>query len=140
MSKVHIEEFLYRGRPEDSEQAPAWHVILGETGKDTFGNAYCNTHIFNMAQAEAAGYPLPKLISTINSDLLKAHEELHQKHEQLRSQVEDGVNLQIDELKIVKEENERLKLELNSIRALPVRVAPKTLWQSVKDFFANQAV
>lgn len=78
MSALHFEEFLYRGRPEGDPREPAWHVVLLENlGTSTVSKqAHYERHTLNMAQAEAAGYPLPKLIADINAEALKEIERL----------------------------------------------------------------
>lgn len=56
----YIYEFLYRGRPTRSLDPPAWHLILGD---DATGKERC----LNMAQAVAAGWALPSLLTAMNT-------------------------------------------------------------------------
>lgn len=72
---VFIHEFLYRGRPEGSDEPPAWHLTLASTGVDDFGAPAWSEKTLNIAEAEAAGWALPEIIDAINS---KALVELHE--------------------------------------------------------------
>lgn len=73
---IYVDEFLFRGRPANSADAPAWHVQLGVQQDDGFGGLTTSFKLFNMADAEAAGWPLPAIISAINADTLKISEQL----------------------------------------------------------------
>lgn len=84
---AYFYEFLYRGRPADSADAPAWHVTLGAAGKDTFGRAYHDEATLNMSQAEAAGWALPAILGAINTDALKEVERLRLENEALHAQI-----------------------------------------------------
>lgn len=78
MGAVYVEEFLYRGRPPNDLRPPAWHIVLfenvGESEVDK--QPHYRSHTLNVTQAEAAGYPLPKLIDAINSEALKEIERM----------------------------------------------------------------
>jgi hypothetical protein len=86
---VHLEEFLYRGRAEDSTEPLAWHVVLLSITKDEFGENLLRAKTLNITQAEEAGWPLPEVIATINTEAMKEVEalrtELAALKEQLRS-------------------------------------------------------
>lgn len=65
---VYLDEFLYRGRPEGSDQPPAYHVILGSVTRDGFGKTVVTTSdALTPEQAEAAGFPLPAALAAINA-------------------------------------------------------------------------
>jgi hypothetical protein len=36
--RAFVYEFLYRGQPAGSTQAPSYHAVLGVTSTDEFGN------------------------------------------------------------------------------------------------------
>lgn len=68
MSKVFVEEFLYRGRAEGPS---AWHVVLGVVVDDGFGETTLNLKgPLTPGQAEAMGYPLSKVVEGINAGVL----------------------------------------------------------------------
>ena len=72
---TRIDEFLYRGKP--AGQAPAWHVVLANEVSDGMGGTITALKgPLNMTQAEDAGFPLPVIIASINSELLKNNELL----------------------------------------------------------------
>jgi hypothetical protein len=73
---VHLEEFLYRGRPEGGDEPPAWHVVLLSVADDGLGGKSLAHKTLSMAQAEEAGWPLPTIIDAINTDALKEIERL----------------------------------------------------------------
>lgn len=89
MGQVHFEEFLYRGRPKDDARGPAWHVVLMEnTGpSEIHGRPQWQHHTLNMAQAQAAGWPLPAILSAINVDMLKELETLRTKISTLETEI-----------------------------------------------------
>lgn len=80
---AYFYEFLYRGRPEGSVEAPAWHVVLGASGNDTFGRPYHDEATLSVAQAEAAGWALPTVLAAINTDALKEVERLRLENAEL---------------------------------------------------------
>ncbi len=90
MGKVHFEEFLYRGRSEGDTREPAWHVVLLENvgTSDLHKQTVWHHHTLNIAQAEAAGWPLPEIIKTINIDALKECELLRREVIELRQKIE----------------------------------------------------
>ena len=67
---IHIDEFLYRGRPEGSAVPPAWHVKLVSLGTDDFGEPTRTEKTLSMAQAVEAGFDLPGILAAINAELL----------------------------------------------------------------------
>lgn len=85
-----IEEFLYRGREEGSKQPPAWHVVLASRLADGLGGTHVVTKMFNIADAEKAGYSLPKLIASINADTLKSHDATVGERDDLQKQFDNA--------------------------------------------------
>ncbi len=73
---VHLEEFLYRGRPEGVDEPPAWHVVLLSITDDGLGGKSLAHRTLSMAQAAEAGWPLPKVINAINVDALREIERM----------------------------------------------------------------
>jgi len=71
---VFLYEFLYRGRSSDGQSA--WHVILRDEGIDGFGRPTSAEMVLNMAQAEEANWPLPRLIEAINTGAMAEVEKL----------------------------------------------------------------
>jgi hypothetical protein len=67
---LYIYEFLYRGRPEGSDQPPAWHLQLGSDVKDELGREPRPGPAMGMAQADKNGWKLPEIIAAINADAL----------------------------------------------------------------------
>lgn len=74
----YIYEFLYRGGEE-----PAWHLIL----KDPVSNVET---MYNIAQAQAAGYSLPSILSSIDTSTLT---ELEKARALLQEYADAGVPL-----------------------------------------------
>lgn len=79
MSETFLYEFLYRGRAPGSSQPAAYHVILaqeialpGQPAQTAIG------HAMTPEQAEAAGYPLPDLLSAINAAAMAERDALRQ--------------------------------------------------------------
>lgn len=147
MTNLHIEEFLYRGRPTsgthpDVGREPAYHLIVAETGTDQFGQPFCrNSPPLTPEQAAKLGFTLPKIIAAINADLMNAHADLKARHAALEQKVEEGVNVQIDELNRVKAENDRLLTLLSRMAAESVAAdkaaaaKPESFWQRVAAMF-----
>ena len=73
---LYIYEFLYRGRPEASDQAAAWHLRLGSDVMDELGREARPGPAMSMAQAQQNGWDLPKIINTINVAALAEVDEL----------------------------------------------------------------
>lgn len=70
---AYVYEFLYRGRPDGSE---AYHVIVADEVKDPAGIVkHIETAPMTPAQAEAAGFPLDKILSEITAAALRDREQ-----------------------------------------------------------------
>ncbi|MGU3387300.1 hypothetical protein ACLBYG_22510 [Methylobacterium sp. D53M] len=70
---IHIEEFLWRGRPAGSDQPAAWHIRLMATGGVDDFNAPIPAVVsdpMTPEQAAAAGFPLPVILAAINTEAL----------------------------------------------------------------------
>lgn len=77
----YVYEFLYRGTdPDDPSAAPAWHVVM--RGLD--GLTWPGERIFNMSQAEGAGFALPDVIAGINAATLVEADRLRAQLNQLQ--------------------------------------------------------
>lgn len=74
--KVWLDEFLFRGRPPDSEEPMAWHINVLATSTDAFGEETVSMRQYDMTTAEKAGYPLPDIIAGINTEVMKDCEKL----------------------------------------------------------------
>ena len=84
---LYVYEFLYRGRdPEDA--GPAWHLALGQSGRDGFGHRLSNGPVMTMSQAADAGYDLPAVIADINAAALREIEKLNAQLGDLRQQLQ----------------------------------------------------
>ncbi|TNC14935.1 hypothetical protein FF100_04995 [Methylobacterium terricola] len=72
MDQPFLYEFLYRGRPAGSAEAPAWHVILGQyvTLPGASNPQFTDSGALTPAQAEAAGYPLATVLAGIDAAAL----------------------------------------------------------------------
>jgi hypothetical protein len=69
-SNAYVYEFLYRGQPPGSTQAPDYHVILAVPGTDAFGNpTLAGSQAMTPDQATAEGFALPTIIAGINTAL-----------------------------------------------------------------------
>lgn len=65
-----VEEFLWRGRPSTSTQPSAYHLVIGSIGDETLNKPILSDPM-TPAQAEAAGFPLPEIISAINAIVMQ---------------------------------------------------------------------
>ncbi|AWB24197.1 hypothetical protein DA075_27705 [Methylobacterium currus] len=72
MSDPYLYEFLYRGRPAGSTEAPAWHVVLGQhvTPPGAVEAQFVSSGALTPAQAEAAGFPLSAVLAGIDAAAL----------------------------------------------------------------------
>ncbi|WP_279357848.1 hypothetical protein [Methylobacterium indicum] len=72
MSEPYLYEFLYRGRPAGSAEAPAWHVVLGRhvTPPGATEAQFVASGALSPAQAEAAGFPLSAVLAGIDAAAL----------------------------------------------------------------------
>ncbi len=72
MSEPYLYEFLYRGRPAGSAEAPAWHVVLGRhvTPPGATDAQFVASGALSPAQAEAAGFPLSAVLAGIDAAAL----------------------------------------------------------------------
>ncbi|MEN3234207.1 hypothetical protein PUR29_33145 [Methylobacterium ajmalii] len=72
MSEAYLYEFLYRGRPAGSAEAPAWHVIIGQhvTPPGATAPQFVASGALTPAQAEAAGFPLASVLEGIDTAAL----------------------------------------------------------------------
>lgn len=72
MSDLFLYEFLYRGRPPGAAEPPAWHVVLAQSVPLPGGGPaqIVASAALSPAQAEAAGFPLPTLLSAIGSAVM----------------------------------------------------------------------
>jgi hypothetical protein len=71
---LYVYEFLYRGRPEGSDQPQAWHLRLGSDVKDELGREPRPGPAMGVGQAQKNGWELPDVIAAINADALAANE------------------------------------------------------------------
>ncbi|SDA33622.1 hypothetical protein SAMN02799622_05574 [Methylobacterium sp. UNC378MF] len=71
-SDLFLYEFLYRGRPPGDPQPPAWHVVLAQVVTLPGGGPaqVVASVALSPTQAEAAGFPLPALLSAIDGAVL----------------------------------------------------------------------
>lgn len=69
MTEAYLYEFLYRGRPPGSAEAPAWHVVIGQnvTLPGSSESQFVSSGALTPAQAEAAGFPLPTILTSIDA-------------------------------------------------------------------------
>jgi hypothetical protein len=88
---LYLYEFLYRGRPADHPEPPAYHVILADATTDAFNQPHVNVGpAMTPEQASAMGFDLPAIIKAINAGVMAentalkaAQDELQQRHDQL---------------------------------------------------------
>ena len=70
-ANAYLYEFLYRGQPTGSAQAPSWHVILAAPQADGFGGATLTlSPAMTPEQAATAGFALPDTLAGINAAAL----------------------------------------------------------------------
>lgn len=77
--EIHLEEFLWRGRPSGSDQPAAWHIRLMATGgTDDFGKPIpaAISDPLTPEQAAEQGFPLPKVLDGVNAEALSEAESL----------------------------------------------------------------
>ncbi len=72
MGEPYLYEFLYRGRPAGSADAPAWHVVIGQhvTPPGASEAQFVASGALTPAQAEAAGFPLSAVLAGIDAAAL----------------------------------------------------------------------
>ncbi|MGY2047949.1 hypothetical protein [Methylobacterium sp. JK268] len=72
MSETFLYEFLYRGRGPGAAEPPGWHVVLAQSVAPPGGGAAQTvlSGALTPAQAEAAGFGLPALLSAINAGVM----------------------------------------------------------------------
>jgi hypothetical protein len=69
-ANAYVYEFLYRGQPSGSTQAPDYHVIVAVPGTDAFGNPTISySPAMTPDQATAGGLTLPTIIAGVNTAL-----------------------------------------------------------------------
>lgn len=67
---VFVYEFLYRGQPTGSLTPPAYHVVLGFSTTDAFGNPIVQYSApMTPAAATALGMTLPAVVASINTQV-----------------------------------------------------------------------
>jgi hypothetical protein len=81
---IYVHEFLWRGRAPDSDEPPAWHITLAETGTDGFGRPTRSERTLNMTQAIEAGFDLQTIVAGINAAALADAEARRAEIEALR--------------------------------------------------------
>lgn len=87
MSKIWIEEFLYRGRPDGD---PSWHVQLGTMVDDGLaGQHVVIKGPMTPEQAEKLGFPLSVVLGEINAEVLRHRDELLAESEKLKGKIEE---------------------------------------------------
>lgn len=85
---IFLEEFLYRGRPPDATEPPAYHVVLGDVVRDAFGRTLLTTSgALTPDQAAAAGFPLPAVIAAIDAGLMAENAALRGELDALRREI-----------------------------------------------------
>lgn len=84
--KPYVYEFLFRGRPEGSSDAPAWHVAIESRVDTGLGHVAPHVVTLNMERAKAEGWTLPKIIADINADAMAEADRLRDENEMLRLQ------------------------------------------------------
>ncbi len=85
---IYLYEFLYRGRHENSDESPAWHIILASEETDSFGNNLRSEKTFNIHEAEKIGFTLETIISGINTDIMKENERLRITNKEIGDKLE----------------------------------------------------
>lgn len=68
---AYLYEFLWRGRPSGSAEAPAYHVILARDATDGFGGTTTSlSPAMTPDQAAAAGFAMPAILADLNLALV----------------------------------------------------------------------
>lgn len=88
MSKIYIEEFLWRGGDE-----PAWHIVLSSIEKDQFGRPVRHDMTCSVMMAKKLGYDLKDVIENINVNALKQNELQQSTIANLSAQTEKLIQL-----------------------------------------------
>lgn len=84
---LHLYEFLYRGRPTGSPEAPSYHVVLADDGTDAFGQpTYALSPAMTPDQAKVKGFDLPAIVSAINEGLIAENAALKAENAALRTE------------------------------------------------------
>lgn len=124
MGEPYLYEFLYRGRPAGSAEAPAWHVVVGQyvTPPGAQEPQFVASGALTPAQAEAAGFPLSAVLAGIDAAALAGRDAAAAEAAALRRER--------DALVV---ERDGLAGQLAALEAAPPAAAPATI--SDRQFF-----
>lgn len=139
MGKVYVEEFLFRGRCPDCEpdKAGDYHVILAEFVKGPDGAAtVVRSAPMTPAQAEAAGFNLSKIVSSVLGQMSRdlenakiARDNLRQRYENILAQKSKEIELAgLSAVDLVRERDAargQLEVALRKINELEAVEPPK---------------
>lgn len=134
-----IEEFLFRGRPPTgpgSDGPPTFHLVIGRQADSPFPGEAKQRQLLNPMtpeQADAAGWPLSKIIEGINTDAI-AHgnalatalaekEGLLEQSASALDGAEKSLAKAFEELEAVRVENKSLRQ--SAAKVVPTKAAAK---------------
>jgi hypothetical protein len=116
---IFLEEFLWRGRAPDTNEPPAWHVILGHVTTNAFEKRTLSlSHALTPDQAKELGFDLPDALAAINQASLAEIDGLRgevaqlkvDKHDLEESFAQQAVELRMARETIVRVEGENAEM------------------------------
>jgi len=131
-TKTYIEEFLFRGRPEGSEQPASWHVVIGTyMDVDGHGRVKLGTDLMTPGQAAASGHTLESILEGIDAAVFTDADAVRAENMELKAHVE-----------ALTKENEELTSQLQGARQNFAESTDqvKDLQAAVKDFYQRHDV
>ena len=110
---AYVYEYLYRGRVR--EEDAAYHVIIGDVIDVLGEKKHVETPPLTAAQAEAMGFPLPRILAEINTVMLNERDAARQDSHQARME-RDRMAAELDRMAA---ERDRLETELRRVAERP---------------------
>ncbi|GJD63320.1 hypothetical protein [Methylobacterium frigidaeris] len=129
MSEAYLYEFLYRGRPAGSAEAPAWHVVLGRhvTPPGASEAQFVASGALTPAQAEAAGFPLSAVLDGIDAAALAGRDAAMAAAEAARrdrDEMAEARDVAAAARDAAEAERDALAAQLAALQAAPAPAAP----------------
>lgn len=78
MSAPYIYEFMYRGRSPGSTEAASFHILLAQETEQFGRSQTAISDAMTPEQAEAAGFPLPTILTSINTQVIADNTDLRE--------------------------------------------------------------
>jgi len=106
MENTWIEEFHYHEHRPELGLPPAWHLRIGYMLDTPEGPKPYVGDVLTMERAKELGFDLPRLLATMDANVLAAFEALNGSHETLK-----------DKHRTMKEKKDALRVRLDAAKA-----------------------